>query len=148
MAVSCGIPMTRTFTLISPRVSERQIGPAEMGRQALLKVIGTAVLIAVMGCSTPPMSDGRLAPTDRLTELTVGASGKDDVRMALGEPRGAGAARHRHDRPDLRTIWYYEFVQIKGDQVGLKILLVFFDQEKYTGYMWFSAKELFERGGV
>jgi outer membrane protein assembly factor BamE (lipoprotein component of BamABCDE complex) len=122
------------------------MGSGEIGRQTLLKVVGTAVLVTVTGCSTPPISDGRLAPTDKLTELTVGSSGKDDVRMALGEPRGPGATRHGRDRPDLRTIWYYEFVQIKGDQIGLKILLVFFDQEKYDGYLWFGANELFERG--
>ncbi len=122
------------------------MGSGDTRRQTRLKVVGMAVLVTLTGCSTPPFSDGRLAPTDKLTELTVGVSRKDDVRMALGEPRGPGATRHAHDRSDLRTIWYYEFIQLKGDQIGMKILLVFFDQEKYDGYLWFGAKELLQRG--
>ena len=33
-------------------------------------------------------------------------------------------------------------MQIKGDQVSVKILLVFFRGDRYEGYLWFSAKEL------
>jgi outer membrane protein assembly factor BamE (lipoprotein component of BamABCDE complex) len=122
------------------------MGPGGTWRQILLEFVGMAALVILSGCSTPPVSDGRLAPTENLGKLTVGASSQGDVRAALGTPRGYGALRHGQDQPDLRKIWYYEFVQIKGDQVGLKILLVFFHQEKFDGYVWFGAKELLDRG--
>lgn len=138
--------MTRNSTLTSRRGSGRRTGSGEIGRKILLEVVGAVVLIALTGCSTPPITDGRLPPTDNLSKLTIGVSGEDDVRKALGRPRGPGATRHGHGQPEFRTIWYYEYVQIKGDQIGLKILLVFFDSDKYDGYQWFSAKELIERG--
>jgi len=71
-----------------------------------------------------------------------------EVRTALGEPRGNGMVRHSSDQGTLRTIWYYEYVQLKGDQIGLKILLVFFDNEIYDGHLWFAANELVNRGAL
>lgn len=54
--------------------------------------------------------------------------------------------RHNSDQATRRTIWYYEYVQVKDDQIGVKILLVFFNAETYDGYLWFAAKELARRG--
>ena len=103
-----------------------------------------ALLALAAGCSTPPINIGYRAPVDRLDRLVSEKSSADDVRAALGEPRGYGAARYTRDQP-LRKIWYYEFTQFKGDQVGLNLLLVFFRDERYDGYLWFSAKELIKR---
>ena len=41
-----------------------------------------------------------------------------------------------------RSIWYYEYGQFKGKQIGLKIVLVFFRAGRYDGHLWFSSKEL------
>lgn len=118
----------------------------EAARLARREIVGLAILLTVTACVTPTFQDGRLAPTERLTELARGASSEDDVRRVLGAPRGYGAIRHASGRSDLRKIWFYEFVRMKDDQVELKILLVFFDQERYDGYMWFGAKELLGLG--
>ncbi len=105
-------------------------------------VLGVLVLAA--GCAAPSITMGYRAPLQNLDRLISEKSSAADVRAALGEPRGHGGARYTKDQP-LRKVWYYEFIQLKGDQVGLNILLVFFRDDRYDGYLWFSAKELLTR---
>jgi hypothetical protein len=64
--------------------------------------------------------------------------------VALGEPRGHGAARFTPDTPS-REIWYYEYTEAAGSKISLKFLLVFFDKERYDGYLWFSSEQLLEK---
>lgn len=107
-------------------------------------VAALGLLALAAGCSAPPITIGYRAPTDSLDRLVSEKSSAADVRAALGEPRGHGAARYTSDQP-LRKVWYYEFIRLKGDQIGLNLLLVFFRDDRYDGYLWFSAKELMKR---
>ena len=93
------------------------------------------------GCALPAIETGKPLPTNGLKSLVSGQSTPDQVRAALGEPRGFGAARYR---PELgrHDVWYYELLQAKGDQIGVSILLVMFKENHYDGYFWFRAKEL------
>jgi len=109
-------------------------------------VICLLLLLGTVSCGTPSFDDGRPAPTDKIKSLQSGVSTKPDVRSALGQPRGYGMLRHNSEQATRRTIWYYEYVQVKDDQIGVKILLVFFNVETYDGYLWFAAKELTRRG--
>ncbi len=105
-----------------------------------MAVLGLLVLAA--GCGSPPtITIGYRAQTQNLDRLISEKSTAADVSAALGEPRGHGAARYTKDQP-LRKVWYYECIQMKGLQVGINILLVFFRGDRYEGYLWFSAKEL------
>jgi hypothetical protein len=104
-----------------------------------MAVLGLLVLAA--GCTAPLISIGEQTQTQNLDRLVSERSTAADVSAALGEPRGYGRARYTKDQP-LRNVWFYEFMQIKGDQVSVKILLVFFRGDRYDGYLWFSAKEL------
>ena len=99
------------------------------------------LLVLVAGCAAPTITVGYRAQTQNLDRLISEKSTAADVRAALGEPRGHGRARYTRDQP-LRKVWFYEFIQMKGDQVGVNILLVFFRGDRYEGYLWFSAKEL------
>ena len=38
-----------------------------------------------------------------------------------------------------RTIWSYEYGEFEAAQMKLKILLVFFAQDRYDGYLWFAS---------
>jgi hypothetical protein len=125
----------------------RELGGAMMGHHGararrIGKLASAAVLVALVGCASPTVTDGRGAPTYNLVSLEIGVSDEGAVRAALGEPRGNGFVRHSAEQPARRSIWYYELVQVKDDQVGLKILLVFFSEGKYDGYVWFAAQEL------
>jgi hypothetical protein len=107
-------------------------------------VTALGLLVLAAGCSVPPITIGYQAPIGSLDRLVSGKSSAANVRAALGEPRGHGAARYTKDQP-LRKVWFYEFIQMKGTQIGINILLVFFQDDRYDGYLWFSAKELLKR---
>ncbi len=47
--------------------------------------------------------------------------------------------------PNPNVLWFYEFLESDGKNIDLKMLLVFFDGEKYSGHLWFSS---FEKIGV
>jgi len=122
-----------------------------MGRRTALarrigKLASAAMLVALIGCASPTVTDGRGAPTDNLATLEVGISDAAEVHAALGEPRGNGVVRHSAEQNAPRPIWYYELVRVKDDQVELKILLVFFSEGKYDGHVWFAAHELMRFG--
>ncbi len=107
-----------------------------------LGVLG--VLLLAVGCASPQLIDiGERANVQNLDRLISEKSTAAEVTAALGTPRGYGGARFTKDHPH-RKVWYYEFLQIKGLQAGLNILLVFFKDDRYEGYLWFSAKELFK----
>ncbi len=117
---------------------EKFVRPFHLWRR-WMAVLGLLVLAA--GCALPLITIGERAPTQNLDCLVSEKSTAADVRAALGEPRGHGRARYTADQP-LRKVWFYEFLQIKGDQVGVNILLVFFRGDRYDGYLWFSAEEM------
>ncbi len=77
--------------------------------------------------------------------LHVGQSTTDDVLAVLGPPKGKGLAMLPIDHKQ-RTMWSYMYLEIpvqtggetRGDIRSL-ILFVFFDQDRYAGYLWFSS---------
>jgi hypothetical protein len=77
------------------------------------------------------------------TQLTQHVSNKADVLRVLGSPRGYGMAR-LPSLPRPGVIWFYEFLESDGNNVDLKMLIVFFDGEKYSGHLWFSSFEKIE----
>ena len=106
-------------------------------------LVGLILLLAV-GCSAPPpIYFGRPIPVDGLDKLVSEQSSAAEVRAALGKPRGYGMTRHTPNLP-IWHIWFYDYNQIKGDQVGLSILLVFMHDGRYVGHYWFAAQELIE----
>ena len=91
----------------------------------------------------PPIYFGRPIPVDGLDKLVSEQSSAAEVRAALGKPRGYGMTRHTPNLP-IWHIWFYDYNQFKGDQVGLSILLVFMRDDRYVGHYWFAAQELIE----
>jgi hypothetical protein len=61
-----------------------------------------------------------------------------DVLAALGEPFGKGKAMLPLAHPTARTMWTYYYGE--GDMKDGRgmYVFVFFDQDCYDGYMWFS----------
>ncbi len=97
-------------------------------------------LVALLGgCVTIPF--GSPPRQARLEQLKQGVSTPAEVLLLLGEPRGAGAVRWT---PALapQKVWYYEYVALSTQRIDNKTLLVFFDQDRYVGYLWFSSAKL------
>ena len=139
---SCGFP-----TPGRRRWSDRTSGSDQAGHKELRKwmvraVVGMAFLGLLTGCA-PTIKYGSPPRTDRLETLRPGVSSTADVLLALGEPRGHGVARFPVDPQPLK-IWFYEYTEARGKRADLKILLVFFRQERYGGHLWFSSAELLD----
>jgi hypothetical protein len=99
-------------------------------------------LVLLIGCA-PTLKYGSPPKVSSLESLKAGISTKADVLLALGEPRGKGAARFSVI-PTPREIWFYEYTESDGSRIDLKLLLVFFDEEHYDGNLWFSSKQLLD----
>jgi hypothetical protein len=41
-----------------------------------------------------------------------------------------------------RSIWSYEYAELEGRQINLKMLLVFFEEDRYDGHLWFAGSSL------
>lgn len=110
-------------------------------RWAARTVIGVIFLGLVVGCA-PTIKYGSPPRTDRLSTLKPGISTTEDILQALGEPRGHGMARWIPIDLRPRKIWFYEYTEARDRRVTLKILLVFIQQERYEGHLWFSSANL------
>lgn len=112
-------------------------------RRYLVLTLGGFILLCLLPGCMPTIKYGSPPLVNHLETLKTGTSSKTDVLMALGEPRGHGAARFTPDTA-LREIWYYEYTEVREQRISLKYLLVFFDNERYGGYLWFSSAGLME----
>lgn len=117
---------------------------SENWRLLFLCLILTSLLI---GCVR--IKCGRMPDIDALASaLQPQVSTKEDVLKLLGPPRGYGMGR-RSKISGPGVIWYYESIEststmwLSGSTQNLKMLLVFFDREKYDGYMWFPLSGTF-----
>ena len=108
-------------------------------------------MVSMLSACMPTVRFGVQPKVDKLGTLKVGISSRADVLMALGEPRGRGAARFsdaasaKHGVEPYHTIWFYEYAETDGYNVQLKFLLVFVDQDHYNGHFWFSSAGLMEK---
>ena len=103
----------------------------------------TLLLIAV-GCS---VKFGKMPPTDKIeSSLKPIVDSKFEVLKVLGPPRGYGMVRMSNLPNNPHDIWFYEYTVANPitEKITLKMLLVFFDQNKYVGYLWFSSIEQFK----
>jgi hypothetical protein len=125
------------------KASERDHNPNQLHRNQPWKstvyaTLALALLVIFVGCAST-LKIGSPPRTDQLNTLKLGDSTKPDVLLTLGQPQGDGVVRFA-DGP-TRTIWFYDYMETAGKVMGLKILLVFFDQDKYDGHLWFSSTQ-------
>jgi len=92
------------------------------------------------------MEFGARPRVERLGGLTRGVTTRADVLLALGEPRGSGGAV-MDPGASPEEIWLYEFVKTDGREITLHILLVFFDEDRYDGHLWFQSVDTARRSG-
>ncbi len=87
-----------------------------------------------------------LTPVNRLGDLQPGVSTKADVERVLGTRDGVGGAAFPPGTQPATAnyeVWYYLNTQKKKvdrDVYGFvpRVLLVFFEQDAFKGYMWFD----------
>ena len=113
-----------------------------------------ALLVLATACSGISYEVGRkVTDLDVLEEaLNLGQSTPEDVRAVLGEPTGDGAVMMPIADSKPRTLWSYYYNEgrfvAKGGAVSgdarLMLLLIYFDNDRYDGYMWFSSVPEYE----
>jgi len=102
--------------------------------------IGLASFSLLGGCLNP-LPFGSPPRQARLEILKPGVSTTAEVLLTLGEPRGDGIVRWHASVPPMR-VWYYEYIEAGFGKLETKILLVYVDQDRYMGYIWFSSDSL------
>lgn len=108
------------------------------------RMLGFIFLGLLAGCASG-IKLGLPPRVDHLEGLRPGISSKADVLLALGEPRGYGAARLSATLPPWK-IWSYEYVESDGHHTESKMLLLFFDdKELYIGHLGYSFAGLLEK---
>jgi hypothetical protein len=105
-----------------------------------------ALTQVVSGCAVESVRDHASSQVEALDQkLTRNQSTKAEVLLFLGEPDGAGEALFP-STSEMREIWYYETHASSLMNATMKVLLVYFRDDLYDGYMWFEndAKISFE----
>ena len=114
---------------------------------AWLVLLGaTVATLALGGCAPMNVEMGRKFDPGVLEQsLHTGDSTQTDVRKVLGEPFGTGRALMPfHESP--RTVWSYMYqrgsidVGTGANDSDMWLLFVFFDGDRFDGYMWNTAK--------
>lgn len=112
------------------------------GSAGLANVIGLITVFMLLGgCGDIQIRVGDRPDVSVLEgRLQLGQSREVDVLAALGEPFGRGREMLPISRMP-RTMWtyYYEEGSLKDDR--RIFLFIYFDHDRYDGYMWFSSLE-------
>ena len=70
--------------------------------------------------------------------LRMGQSTPADVAAALGEPNGKGRVMLPIEAKP-RTMWSYYYEEGTLEDARRMVVFVYFDQDRYDGYMWYSS---------
>jgi hypothetical protein len=112
-----------------------------MGLPSILILIVLAGYL--QGCAAT-MKYGSPPRTERLQTLRANESTSSDVLAALGQPRGRGEVRLT-ESVEPRDIWFYEYTEVDGSRVNLKMLMVYLHKGVYEGHLWFASSGLVHR---
>lgn len=101
---------------------------------------GALIAVGFLMAGCPTVRFGREPATARLvTDLVPHVSKKADVLRVLGRPRGGGAVQLHATEPRHET-WFYERIEARlSGEATIKFLLVYFDDDVFAGYFWFSS---------
>lgn len=104
-----------------------------------LLVMAIVISIALSACSIDIRAGRR--PDVQLLEknLRLRESTSADVLAALGEPFGKGKAMIPVLQSTPKELWSYYYEEASMKDARRIFLFVFFDQDRYDGYMWFSS---------
>lgn len=111
-------------------------------RRVAASIAAIALAAGLVGGCTTTFKLGAPPPVEKLATLKAGATTKAELKATLGEPVGIGGARLMPDL--LQEVWLYEFDELDGAKVRMRMLLVFVNAERgvYDGYLWFSSGQV------
>lgn len=95
--------------------------------------------MAMSACSIDVRMGRRPDVQELEKNLRLQESTSRDVRAVLGEPFGRGKAMLPGFHSTPRIMWSYYYGEASLKDARSTYLFVFFDQDRYDGYMWFSS---------
>ena len=101
------------------------------------------LLVLVMpACAIIPVRTGTRPRIELVeTALEVGETRRGQVLEILGPPDGAGrASLPMH--PEPRAVWDYTEQDASWDRISFRSLLLFFDDELLSGYLWYTIEDV------
>ena len=103
-----------------------------------------AILLALVipACAYMPVRTGTRPRIELVeTALEVGETRRGQVLEILGPPDGAGrASLPMH--PEPRAVWNYTEQDASWDRISFRSLLLFFDDEVLSGYLWYTIDDV------
>lgn len=124
----------------SPRLAQKRW---HFPRSLILTNVLSCLLSA---CAIAPITVGEHVNPNLLeTSLRLGRSTSKEVMTILGKPYSTGKSMLSFDGHKPRTVWvyYYDEGAVQGSTVyhGLHRMFVwvYFDEDRYDGYLWFSS---------
>jgi hypothetical protein len=108
----------------------------------IIKWVSATLLLSVLAasCAVPiSIVIGSRPDTELLeTSLRPGESTREHVWATLGQPYATGRWMMPID-DRARTVWTYYYEDGPLTDARRVLLFVYFDQDRYDGYMWFSS---------
>jgi hypothetical protein len=105
-------------------------------------VVAILLALAVPACAFMPVRAGTRPRIELVeTALEVGETRRGQVLEILGPPDGAGrASLPMH--PEPRAVWNYTEQDASWDRISFRSLLLFFDDEVLSGYLWYTIEDV------
>lgn len=125
--------------LVEPIIRTHKCMSANKAFAKYLLAMVLLLSIAISACSID-VRMGRRPDVQVLEKnLRLRESTSADVLAALGEPFGKGKAMLPVIHPTPKIMWSYYYGEANLKDARGMYLFVFFDQDRYDGYMWFSS---------
>jgi hypothetical protein len=120
------------------RLSPKRLGHHSRIGLLTLTIVFSAIIVTGYAADMRDRIGNR--PNVDLLErsLRVGQSTRADVFTALGQPSGKGRVMLPSDSMS-RMVWSYYYAEAAGKDVRRIFLFVYFDGDRYDGYLWFSS---------
>jgi len=122
-----------------PFVHNHPCGRSKKVVGSYLLVMAILISITLSACSIDIRAGRR--PDVQLLEknLRLRESTSAEVLRVLGEPFGKGKAMIPVLQSTPKELWSYYYEEASMKDARRIFLFVFFDQDRYDGYMWFSS---------
>ena len=108
------------------------------GRVRMYSLLAIAAAFLLSSCDVKYRAFEPVNPAPLEGQLQLGKAQRADVRAALGEPTGSGRSMLPLDKKP-RTLWTYFYEEGSLEASGRTMVLVYFDDDAYAGYLWFSS---------
>jgi len=108
----------------------------------LRAALAILLVLAIPACAAIPVRTGTRPRIELVeTALEVGETRRGQVLEILGPPDGAGrASLPMH--PEPRAVWNYTEQDASWDRISFRSLLLFFDDEVLSGYLWYTIEDV------